>query len=77
MTKILVILLIVALGLYLLYQYMKRKLIKMFNIPVDAQERMKRETYRKSNTKSDDDVIYDKDDVVVMKGEAKDTRDKK
>jgi hypothetical protein len=76
MTKFLVIFLVIVVGVFLVFQYIKRKIIKMFNIPMNPQDGMhKNSEHGTQQDEAQEDVIYDKDDVVVMKGDAKETED--
>jgi hypothetical protein len=69
--KFLVILLLIFGGIYLLFKYFTRKVIKTFmnNMGMN-QEAFKNQTQQNSFNNQNGEVLYQKGETVVLKGEA-------
>lgn len=69
--KFLLILLLIFGGIYLLFKYFTRKVIKTFmdNMGMN-QEAFKNQTQQNSFNNQNGEVLYQKGETVVLKGEA-------
>lgn len=70
MLKFLVILLVIFGGIYFLFKYISKKLIGTFfkNAGIDPEQfkQQQNSNFKKEN----DEVLYQKDNTVILKGEA-------
>lgn len=74
MLKFLLILLIIFIVAIIILGSIFKKFLSLFG--VGNKERFNQNNHTESRKKNDGDVIYNKDDIVVMKGEAKDKKQK-
>ncbi len=72
MTKLLLLIIIVIAIVVLIYSFLKR-IIRRFINPFHNNENI----YQNVNDKGKSRIIYERDDVVVMKGDASEKTDKK
>ena len=74
MTKILLLLLIVPALMFLGFRWAKKKLLSMFGVIPDSRDKQMKNANANYTSSEDQQVIYNKDDVVVLKGEANNTK---